>query len=123
MAEEKSNNVKKDIIENVKEKASEFIEDTKDALGIAKEKLDETLSEKQIKKIKQKSDEYADIAEAKAVEFASEAKKAFEDRKENTSELIGAAAEHIADFAEDAKKDLKEITEKSKSFLQKLFKK
>ena len=49
MAEEKSNNVKKDIIENVKEKASEFIEDTKDALGIAKEKLDETLSEKQIK--------------------------------------------------------------------------
>lgn len=120
MAEEKSNNVKKDIIENVKEKASEFIEDTKDALGIAKEKLDETLSEK---KIKQKSDEYADIAEAKAVEFASEAKKAFEDRKENTSELIGAAAEHIADFAEDAKKDIKEITEKSKSFLQKLFKK
>ena len=57
------------------------------------------------------------------MEFASDAKEAFEDRKENTSELMGAAAEHIADFAEDAKKDIREVTEKSKSLLQKLFKK
>tara|TARA_B110000091_G_C13627222_1_gene395569 strand:+ start:63 stop:389 length:327 start_codon:yes stop_codon:yes gene_type:complete len=108
MAKKKSNNIKKDIIENVKEKASEFVEETKDALDIAKEKLNETLSDENIKKVKQQTGE-----------FASETQEALENLKENASELISKAVDHLPEFIEDAK----EVTEKSKIFFQKLFKK
>ena len=108
MAKEKSNNEKKNIIENIKEKASEFVEDTKDALDIAQEKLNESLSDENIEKAKKKT-----------VAFASETKEALEDLRENASELISEAAEHLADFTEEAK----EVTEKSKNFFHKLFKK
>jgi len=108
MGDEKSNNIKKDIIKKIKEKASNFLEDTTDALDIAKEKLDESLSDENIEKTKKKT-----------AAFADETKETLEELRENASELMGEAAEHLADFAENAK----EVTEKSKSFFHKLFKK
>ncbi len=108
MAEEKSNNVKKDIIENIKEKASEFLEDTTDALNFAKDKIDESLCDENIEKAKKKT-----------AAFAVETKEALEELTENASELMDEAAEHLADFTEEAK----EVTEKSKSFFHKVFKK
>ena len=98
MAEEKSNNVKKDIIENIKEKASEFLEDTTDALNFAKDKIDESLCDENIEKAKKKT-----------AAFAVETKEALEELTENASELMDEAA--------------KEVTEKSKNFFHKLFKK
>ena len=109
MSEEKSNKGKKDLLENVKEQATDFVNDT--------------LTEENLEKVKQKAEQYSDIAKVKATEIAIEAKETLDDLKENASEIAGEAAEHLTNFAEEAKEDIKEVAEKSKTFFQKLFKK
>lgn len=121
MAEENKNEERKDLVDNIKEKSTEFVNDSKEAFDIAKEKVNEALSEENIEKIKQKAEIASEVAKEKTKEFVSEAKETFDDLKENASEIAGEAAEHLADFAEVAKEDFKEVKEKSKNFFQRLF--
>ena len=110
MAEEKSNKEKKDIIESVKEKVTEFVDDTKNALDIAETALNENLSKKNI-----------EIAKEKVVEFAIESKETFENLKENASEIASEVTEHLTHLSEDVKEEIKEVKETSKNFIQRLF--
>lgn len=121
MADENKNEERKDLIDNIKEKSTEFATDAKEALEIAKDKVNEALSEENIEKVKQKAEIVSEIAKEKAIEFAAEAKENFDDLKENASEIASDAAEHLADFAEDAKEEITEVKEKSKNFLKRLF--
>jgi gas vesicle protein len=112
MHENDTNKKNKEFIENLKEQKTEFVTDVKEALGIAKEKLNETLTDENIEKAKKK-----------ASELTFEAKESFEELKGDASQLAGKAAKNLANFAEETKEDLKEVTQKSKTFFQKLFKK
>ena len=105
MSEDKQNKKKNAVIETVKEQTTDFVNDAKDALEIAKEKINEIISEENIEKVKQKTEVFSEIAKEKASEFG------------------GEAMEHISDFAEEAKNDIEEIKQKSKSFIQRFFRK
>ena len=54
IAEEESKIKNIDIFESIKEKISEFVDDTKNTLNFAKTKLNETLTEENIKREKTK---------------------------------------------------------------------
>ena len=66
---EKKDQSKKDIIDNIKEKSDDFITDAKEALDVAKEKINETLSEENIEILKQKAEVATEIAKEKTKEF------------------------------------------------------
>jgi hypothetical protein len=68
--------------------------DAKEALEIAKKKIDETLTNKNIEEAKKQASKFAD-----------------------------ETAENLTNFAKEAKENLREVTQKSKTFFQKLFKK
>lgn len=71
-----------------------MVKDAKEALEIAKTKIDETLTDKNIEEVKKKASKFAD-----------------------------ETAENLTNFAKESKEDLGEVTQKSKTFFQKLFNK
>jgi hypothetical protein len=94
MSKENTTKEQHEFVENLKEKTTEFVMNTKKILEIAKKKIDETLTDENIEEAKKKASKFED-----------------------------ETAENLTNFAKEAKEDLREVTQKSKTFLQKLFKK
>lgn len=92
---------KKEEKNKIKDTAKHFFDE-------AKGKLNETFSDENIEKAKQK-----------ATEFKDDAKEAFDVVAEKGSEFTTEAAEHIADFAEDAKEDIKQASKRFQAFFKK----
>ena len=93
MSKKNTNKEQHEFVENLKEKTTEFVMDAKEALEIAKKKIDETLTDKNIEEAKKQASKFAD-----------------------------ETAENLTNFAKEAKEDLREVSQKSKTFFQKLFK-
>jgi ElaB/YqjD/DUF883 family membrane-anchored ribosome-binding protein len=93
MAKNNTNKEQHEFVENIKEKATELITDAKEALEITKRKISETLTDENIEEAKKKASKFAD-----------------------------ETAENLTNFAKEAKEDLREVTQKSKTFFQKIFK-
>jgi hypothetical protein len=94
MNENDTNKKNEEFVENLKEQTTEFVTDAKEALEIAKKKIKETLTDENI-----------------------------EEAKKKASILAVQASKNLANFAEEAKENLNEVTQKTKTFFQKIFKK
>ncbi|SDS52791.1 hypothetical protein SAMN05216503_3348 [Polaribacter sp. KT25b] len=84
----------KDLSETAKEKTTEFVTDTKIVYDVLKNKLNESLTEENVKNSTVK-----------------------------TAKLAKEASEQLQVFADEAKDELIEISKKSKVLFQKLFRK
>jgi ABC-type transporter Mla subunit MlaD len=100
----------KEYSDALKEKATEFVSDAKEALEIAKETVSEIVSPENIEKVTELAEEYSAVA-----------KEALQGLGKKSSEFAGQAEEQFANLTEDAKAELKEGSEKAKNFFQRLF--
>ena len=104
----------KDVLDNVKDKASAFIDgDGKEILGNAKEKANEIADDAKeaFSNVKNKAKEFMD----------GEGKEMIDNAKEKVSEFSDVATEKLEGLAEDSKESLTEVKEKTKGFFQRLF--
>lgn len=92
MSENKTSLENKELSETIKEKTTEFVTDTKIVYDVLKNKLNESLTEENVKNSTVK-----------------------------TAKLAKEASEQLQVFADEAKDDLIEISKKSKVLFQKFF--
>ena len=92
MSENKLSQENQDLSETIKEKTTEFVTDAKIVYGVVKDKINESITEENVKKATIK-----------------------------TAELAHEASEQLTVFAAEAKEELIEITKKSKVLFQKFF--